>query len=225
MNPLLLAPLWLPEGAAARAGAQWLLALAVLAWAVGHAPWRAWLCGRPDRQHVFIAGVFLAAVVWSMRIPLGPAASLHFLLATTLTLMHGGPLALLGLAAADLAAAGLRGGNWPVLFLCGAVVPVLFVELWHCFIARVLPRNYWVFFFVTAFAGSGLAFVISGVASAALGLAGSDPIGGLATTDYPVALLLMGFGEATLNGFLLAGMILFHPEWVISIDERTYAAR
>ncbi len=225
MNPVLLAPLWLPEAGAARSGLEWLLALAVLGWAAWHAPWHAWFSGRADRQHVFIAGVLLAAVVWSMRIPVGPAASLHFLLATTLTLMHGGPLALMGLAAADLGAAALRGGNWPMLFLCGAVVPVLFVELWHRFVAHVLPRNYWIFFFVTAFAGSGLAFVLSGIASAALGLSGSDPTGGIATTDFPIALLLMGFGEATLNGFLLAGMILFHPEWVMSIDERTYAAR
>lgn len=200
-------------------------AVGILLLAIARRPGRSWLNGRSDRQHVLLASIALLAVIWSFRAPLQPGLTLHFLLATTLTLMQGWRLALPALAAVAAIDCGVHADwpNWAAEFVCDAAIPVAVTQTWHVAVARTLPRNYWIFFFVTAFAGSALAFLCSGVANVSYaqltGALPPQPFG----DDYAVALVLMSFGEATLNGFILAGAITFHPEWIATIDERTYA--
>jgi uncharacterized membrane protein len=89
----------------------------------------------------------------------------------------------------------------------------------------VLSRNYWVFFYVTVFFGSIAAFAVSGFAKAAYLMLTHAPPSGNPVGDYLIVLALLSFGEATLNGFVLATATIFRPEWVASIDEGTYAAK
>jgi uncharacterized membrane protein len=202
-------------------------ALTVLGLAAWRQPWKTWLAGHSDRHNIWFASIVLVYVIGSFRAPVEPGLTLHFLMTTTLTLMHGWPLAIIALAAVTGMSCIQHGDwpNWSTLFICDGAVPVMVLQVWHVLVARKLPRNYWVFFFVTAFAGSAIAFVMSGLANALMAdLTGALLPGGL-SDDYPIVLALMGLGEATLNGFILAGAITFHPEWVASIDEKTYAAR
>lgn len=150
----------------------------------------------------------LAGAVWSMRVPVGDGFAMHFLLASALTLMHGWHLAVVGLAVVAGARCALTGGwdVWPLLFVTRAVVPATVSIGWHELVRRYLPRNYWVYFFVTVFAGSMLAFFASGLALRSQ----IDDI----TADYFIVLAMMSFGEGTLNGFILAGAAILRPDWV-----------
>jgi len=204
-----------------------LVALALVAYAALGAPWKAWFGERPDRLWVWLASVALTTLIWSLRAPILPGASFHFLLATMLTLMHGWRIALVGLSLVVLGTSAARGdlSHWSAFMLCDAVVPVLFIHLWHRLISRTLPRNFWVFFFVTTFFGSIAAFAASGLAKATyMVLTHVEPVGH-SIGDYAVVLALMGFGEASLNGFIVASAMVFRPQWVASIDAETYGAK
>ncbi len=208
---------WATNGAAAL----------LLAHATLRAPWRAWLLARADRQHVWLGGIVLLTLVWSMRAGVTPGLSFHFLLATALTLMHGWRLALVAIALVLGALAVLRGGAaaWGANFLCVGVVPVALVAAVHVLVQRWLPHNYFVYFFGTVFAGSLLAFVAAGLASyALLVLSGTTPAAH-ASRDWFVWLPVLGFGEAFVNGIVMAMAVVYRPEWVSSFDDRLYLRR
>lgn len=202
-------------------------ALALVAHAALGAPWKPWFGGHADRLWIWLASLALLTLIWSLRAPIVPGASFHFLLATMLTLMHGWRIALVGLSLVVLGASAVRGdlAHWPALMACDAVVPVFFIHAWNQLVSRKLPRNYWVFFFVTTFLGSIAAFAASGLAKAAyLVLVHAAPPGH-PVGDYLIVLALMGFGEASLNGFIVGSAVLFRPQWVASVDAETYGAK
>ena len=134
------------------------LALAV---AFYSAPWRAWLHDS-ERQWVWFGSMALLVVVWSMKAGITPGLSVRFLLMTALTLMHGwqlaivaGALVLVVLSVVGLADWSLYGAN----LLCMAIVPALFTAWFHEQVHARLPHNYFVYFFITTFLGSALAFI------------------------------------------------------------------
>jgi uncharacterized membrane protein len=206
-----------------------LAALTALAWAATTAPWRSWL-ERTDRQHVWLATLVLLALVWSMHAGITPGLSLQFLLVTSLALMHGARLALVGLAAVLASQCVLAGGvapwtAWGANYVCGAVVPVAFIASLHRLVERRLPHNYFVYFFVTVFAGSMLAFVLAALARIALLAANGTLADRQLAGEFWVYLPLMAFGEAFMNGIVMAVAVVFRPDWVATFDDRLYLRR
>lgn len=199
-------------------------AAALLALAAAGAPWRSWL-GRADRQHVWLGSVVLALGVWAMQAGLTPGLEFHFLLATALTLMHGWRLALVGLGIVVTVLAALQPDTrslWGVYVLAEGAVPVLFIEALRRAVERRLPHNYFVYFFVTVFAGSVLAFNLAGAARIGfLTAAGAlDP--SRVAAEWLAFLPMMSFGEPFLNGALIAVAVVYRPQWVMSFDDRLY---
>lgn len=180
--------------------------------------------GHPDRQHVWLGGLVVILLMGAVRPGVASGLLPQFLLVTTFTLMHGWLLAMVGIGAV-LAVNCVQHGNWadwPTYFLCEAAVPALFIHWLHVVVARRLPRNFWIFIFVTSFAGSIAAFVLAALVLVAV--AGSwPPRAGL--EDYLVVLGLMGFAEAYVDGLLMSATIVYKPEWVASFDDRLYFAR
>lgn len=207
--------------------ATWLAALALVAVAVASAPWRSWL-GSSERQHVWLGSVVLALALWSMQAGLTPGLQFHFLLATALTLMHGWQLAIVGLAIVLVVLAIMAPGQWPSLgiyLLADGAVPVLFIAWLHRLVQRRLPLNYFVYFFVTVFAGSIIAFNLAGAARLGLlAAAGALPAADVAG-EWLIFLPLMSFGEPFLNGIVIAVAVVYFPQWVASFDDRLYLAR
>lgn len=206
-----------------------LAALPTLGYALATAPWRAWL-GRQDRQHVWLGTIVLLVLLWSMRAGITPGLSFQFLLAATLTLMHGWRLALVGFGAVLAAQCVLEGGfapwtAWGANFICYAIVPTATIAALHALVERRLPHNYFIFFFITVFAGSMLAFNLAGLARVALlsaaGTLAWEQLGG----EYFVYLPMVSFGEAFMNGIVMAGAVVLRPEWVATFDERLYFTR
>lgn len=197
------------------------------------APWSSWLA-RGDRQHVWLATLVLLLVIGSMRAGITPGLSLQFGLATTLTLMHGAPLALFGIAAvygadcawAQYAAGGPEAWNaWGANTLCYGALPVAFVAALRELVQRRLPHNYFVYFFVTVFAGSLLASLLAGGARLALLAANGTLPAAQVGPEFLAYAPMLAFAEAFVNGALLAVAVAFRPEWVASFDDRLYLSR
>jgi uncharacterized membrane protein len=205
------------------------VALPLLAFALATAPWSTWL-GRSDRQHAWLGMIVLLILVWSMRAGITPGLSFQFLLVATFALMHGWRLALIGVGVVLASECVLAGGwspwtAWAANFLCFGVVPVAFVGVLHRLVQRALPLNYFVYFFVTVFFGSMLAFNLAGVARFGLLAANGTLADAQLAQEYFLWLPMMSFAEAFMNGIVMAMAVVYRPEWVASFDDRLYLRR
>lgn len=191
------------------------------------APWKSWFVDHPDRQHVWGCSLAVLAIVWSMRTDIAPGLPIQLLLVTTLTLMHGWALAMVGIGFV-LGASCLWHGQWsglPIYFLCDVALPAGFIELLHRALSRWLRRSFVTYLFLTVFAGSIAAFYLSGMARLALlAVAGALPSGDV-IGEYGILLTMMAFAEATINGMMLSAAVIYRPEWVISFDPDVYFHR
>jgi len=200
------------------------LAVAAFGLAALSAPWRVWLDDR-ERQWVWLVSLGVLLAVWSMKAGITPGLSLRFLLVTALTLMHGWQLAVIG-SALVLAVLCITGqaawSSFGANLLCMAIVPALFTAWFHEFVHSRLPHNYFVYFFVTVFLGSALAFNLAGLARLAVLAASGTIEAAHVGPEYFAVLPFMSFGEATVNGMVMAMAVVYRPRWVMSFDDRLY---
>jgi len=191
------------------------------------APWRVWLEDR-ERQWVWLVSLAVLVAVWSMNAGITPGLSLRFLLVTSLTLMHGWQLAVIGgaLVLVVLNLVGVAGwGSFGADLLCVVVVPAVVTVQLHQLVHARLPHNYFVYFFVTVFLGSAIAYNLAGLARvgllAASGILDEAHVG----PEYFAVLPLMSFGEAFVNGMVMAMAVVYRPKWVMSFDDRLYLGK
>jgi uncharacterized membrane protein len=197
---------------------------AVLVLAVPSAPWRVWLEDR-ERQWVWLASLGLLVGLWSMNAGITPGLSLRFLLVTALTLMHGWQLAVIGgaMALAVLNLVGVAGwSSFGADLLCVVIVPALVTAQLHEFVHARLPHNYFIYFFITVFVGSALAYNLAGLVRVGLLAASGTLAEAQVGAEYFAVLPLMSFGEAFVNGMVMAMAVVYRPKWVMSFDDRLY---
>jgi uncharacterized membrane protein len=166
--------------------------------------------------------------IWSMKAGFTPGLSLRFLLVTTLTLMHGWQLAVIGgaMALAVLNVVGLAA--WPSFgadLLCTVIVPAAATVQIHQLVHARLPHNYFIYFFLTVFVGSALAYNLAGLVRVGLLAASGSLDAAHVGSEYFAVLPLMSFGEAFVNGMVMAMMVVYRPKWVMSFDDRLYLRR
>lgn len=206
----------------------WLLSfngasLVLLAMAARRVDWR-WLATVEHLNVTLGAGVF-DLVLWRLRVPLGPGLDLHLLGASLLALMFGWPLAVLVMA---LVVAGeCLQGRLP-LSLAGSehlllgAAPALASSAIQALVKLRLPRNLFIYFFVTAFFGTALASTLAalarGIAHHLLGLRPEHVLPG----DYLAFQLMLGFPEAFLTGMLATIFVVYRPDWMPAFDRRHY---
>jgi uncharacterized membrane protein len=198
-----------------------------LALAAISAPWRAWL-GDRELQWVWLLSLGLLVGVWSMKAGITPGFSLRFLMVTALTLMHGWQLAVIGCAMVLGVLCVVGQASWASFgadLLCVAVVPALFSAWLHDQVHARLPHNYFIYFFVTVFLGSALAYNLAGLVRlgilAASGTLDEAHVG----AEYFAVLPFMSFGEGVVNGMVMAMAVVYRPKWVMSFDDRLYLAK
>jgi uncharacterized membrane protein len=201
-----------------------MLAAVTLVLAAISAPWRVWLDDR-ERQWVWLLSLAMLVGVWSMKAGITPGLSVRFLLVTSLTLMHGWQLAVIG-AALVLGVLTFTGqadwGSFGANLLCMAIVPA-FVTAWlHEFVHSRLPHNYFIYFFVTVFLGAAIAYNLAGLMRIALLAMSGSLEAAHAGPEYFAILPLMSFGEAFVNGMVMAMAVVYRPRWVMSFDDRLY---
>jgi uncharacterized membrane protein len=201
-----------------------MLAAVTLVLAAISAPWRVWLDDR-ERQWVWLLSLAMLVGVWSMKAGITPGLSVRFLLVTSLTLMHGWQLAVIG-AALVLGVLSFTGqadwGAYGANLLCMPIVPALTAAWLHELVHARLPHNYFIYFFVTVFLGSAIAYNLAGLVRIALLSMSGSLAAAHAGPEYFAILPFMSFGEAFVNGMVMAMAVVYRPKWVMSFDDRLY---
>jgi uncharacterized membrane protein len=151
--------------------------------------------------------------------------TLHLLGVPLFTLLAGPQLALIGTTLVVVIVTALRDGWWGngalALLLLGAV-PVLVTACTLLAAERWLAPNFFVYVFVGAFFGPGVAMSMVGLlTSAALVWAGAQPAT-VMFDQYLPYLLFLGFAEATISGMLATLLVVYRPAWVTTFDDTRY---
>lgn len=199
------------------------LSVFILVLLARRAPWRRLLDS--SQLNLLLGFVVGLTLLWSLRAGVKPGLSLHMLGAMAATLTLGPWLGLLALAGA-LTGITLNGAvgwsAWPVNFVLMAAVPMGLAHAIQRGIERWLPAHFFVFIFVTSFAGAALTVMLQGViASSAMVAAGAYPADFL-LTDYLPYFLLLGFSEAWISGAIVTLLVVYRPDWVAGFDDRRY---
>lgn len=192
-------------------------------WCLRTASWRR--LADSGQLNVWLGVVVVLTLLWSMKAGVKPGLNLHLLGATTFTLMFGRQLAIVGLSIV-MAAVTLNGAaGWEAYglnVLVTAVFPCFAADLLLKIVVRYLPPNFFCYIFCAAFFGAAVAVVSTGLLSTiVLWLAGVYSAEML-FEDYFPYFALIGFAEAWLNGAAITLMVVYHPSWVGSFDDRRY---
>ncbi len=183
------------------------------------------LRGHPERLHLLLGSAVALAVLWSIHARVDPGVALHVLGTPAAVLLLGWRL---GMLAAALASLGLLAtgasdpGGAPAGWLLSAALPgaVIVTIAW---LARFyLPRNPFIFIFVCAFFGSGVAVVATWLGGAALLAASGQPSPSGPGSSLLAFLPLVLFPEAFINGAVTSMLIVYRPGWVRLYDEGFY---
>ena len=164
-------------------------------------------------------------LLWILKAGLLKGLEIHVLGITSLTLVFGTRLAILGLTGLYCLLAVSGKVSWVTLGWNAVLVGFLQVMLaagMHRFIYRKLPRNFFVFVFLSSFLNGALvmAFTIL-LLSGFLWLVSAYPANTIQTQFLQLTPLLL-FPEAFLNGGLMAIMVIYRPEWVSGFNQQQY---
>lgn len=201
------------------------LLLPLLAWALATAPWRRF--DSSESVHVWYGAIFTMCLLWSIKASVGATFTFHLLGASLASLLCGARLALLAVAVVVAVATVLRDGLWAnyaLSVLAMGAVPVSITMAVHRVTERYLVPNMFIYFFIVAFLGSGLAMTGSAfTASAAVALAAVQP--STSFDEYSPYVLYLAFGEATVSGMLMTLVVVYRPSWVATFDDKRYLQR
>ncbi|MDT8409791.1 MAG: energy-coupling factor ABC transporter permease [Wenzhouxiangellaceae bacterium] len=209
-------PAWL-------AWAALLLFTAFFAWNATGAPWK--LLHRNLMLPAYFGAVVLMTGLWWMKAESQTGLGLHFLGITSMVLIFGWRLALVGTAAALLSLTAAGHYDWIALGVNGMIsvaMPVLLAARLHAFVRQAFPKHYFVYVIVSAhFASMALIAAVVATSAMLLWLVGAYPLDRIAN-DYLVFLPIAMLPEGFLNGAVLSMLTAWKPEWVRSFDDRDY---
>ena len=187
------------------------------------APWRKF---RDSEQiHVFLGATVALLLLWHMEAQVQPGLSFHLLGVTAITLMFGWSLAVIAVTLVLLGVTLNSGTGWEgfaLNALVGGVVPITLTQALLILIRWYLPKHFFVYVLVNGFLTAGFVGVASGYLAAWLLVAsGAYSFAELDQTVLPF-FPLMFLPEAMLNGWLLAVLVAFKPQWVYSFSDEQY---
>lgn len=183
------------------------------------------LLNNKPSQHVFFGAMVALLLMWKVKAGISPGLGFHHLGATMFTLMFGWPLALLGLSSIMLISALLQHNEVLSLGINGLLsvaIPV-FVSYGILRLSQKrLPANYFIYIYVVAFFGAGIAVAVSRLtAIALLSLVQAYPDSQLVTESLVYVPLFM-FPEAFITGLLTSAFVIYRPDWVMTFDDERY---
>jgi uncharacterized membrane protein len=204
------------------------LFLAVLVYAARQSPVKQLLDHRPS-QHVFFGAMVTLLMIWGIKAGISPGLGYHHLGATLFTLMFGWPLAVFGLSSVLLLSILLpqTADSIEVLSLgINGLLSVVIPVLTSCKILRLsekyLPDNFFIYIFVVAFFGAGIAVATSRLASTlVLSLTEAYPADKLFEESVLMMPLFM-FPEMFITGMLISIFVVYKPSWVITFNDERY---
>ena len=187
------------------------------------APWKRFQ--RPETVHVFLGSCVGLLLMWHITTTQFPGLNYHYIGATLLTLMFGWQLALLAFSVVFLGMMLNGTSDWqslPINILVMGLVPILVSQVIYRLVDGKLPNHFFIYVFLNAFFGAGIALVaVIGVASGLLILGEVYSFDQLAHDYYPF-IPLMVFPEGFITGMLISIMVAMAPTWVSTFDDLRY---
>lgn len=199
------------------------LCATILVGALLTAPW-----GRLRSSYqlnVYLGTCVLLLVLWTIRAINLPGLEYHYLGATLLSLMFGWRLAIIGISVVIIGSVVNGNADWqtfPMNLLIMGVVPVTVSRGIRAAEQKWLPANFFIYIFVDAFFGAGLAMLSAVLSGSVLLWFGSVYAFDRLITEYLQLAPLLMFPEAFITGFLTTMMVVYRPEWVSSFDDARY---
>ena len=206
-----------------------ILFVGILLFAAIKVEFRQLLNNKPG-QHVYFGAMVMLLLLWGLKAGVSPGLGFHHLGATLFTLMFGWPLAVFGLAAIMLASVLLQHNDLIAPGLIGLgvngclsiVIPVLTSYAILKLSQKYLPDNFFIYIFVVAFFGAGIAVAASRISSIVLlGLVNAYPEAKLIEESLLYTPLFM-FPEMFITGMLISVFVVYKPDWVITFDDERY---
>lgn len=198
------------------------LALVVAMW---HAPWGR--LAEAGRSHVYFGILVGMMLLWGLRADVTNGLQFHLLGVTSLTLVFGWSLGLIGACIALIGVALAGWSEWsglPFSLVTSGLAPASLSYLSLLVVRAYLPKHFFVFVFVNAFVTGGLVGLICGYLSAGmLSLSDIHSFERLSETVFPF-FPIMFFPEAVFNGWIMTLLIVFKPHWVYSFSDEEYLA-
>lgn len=177
------------------------------------------------RQHCLFGAAIVLGFLWQLRAGLSPGLSIHIFGMTAVTLMLGWSRAIIcGLLALVIV---VITGREPLrLFAVNGLITVMVPALVTHAIMRwerwVNFRNFFAYIFFCGFFGAGASVAAAGLTMVALlWLTGVYDWYHL-VHDYLRYLPLFILPEGFVNGVVVTGLMVFHPELLTTLDERRY---
>lgn len=190
------------------------------------APWQ-----RIAANHVlfvWLASTTVLAITWRFNVKVQPDFMLYLLGTPLVALMFGPALAILSVGIALAFYTYVIDGQWANLglnLLINGALPAFVSHGVLRISQQVLPKNIFVFLFVSSFFGGVVSISSVMIASVMV-----HAIAGYYDTVYlfeqvlPSALLL-AWGEAITLGMIASTLTIYAPSVMLSFDDRTYLAR
>lgn len=200
------------------------MALAIIGLAVKHLP-TAELSSSRQLQHRVGFALFAMVLLWTLEASLNREVSFHFFLASTLHLVFGWHLAMLIIATtlALLTLFNLHSiWGYGLNLLISGFVPVLVTFCVWRWTERTQKLNPFVFILLIAFGGGVLSVLVSMLVVSLMLLTVTSLSLESIVSDYWAFIPLLALPEGVINGMLIAGLIVFRPEWVRLYDEKKY---
>lgn len=198
--------------------------VAAIAWGVRARFWSP-LAEQPGRAHVWGGAIVTLALLWTIKAGVQPGLDLHLIGAMAFVLAFGPALGIAGLTvvlAAVTAFGAAAWSNFGLNWVAQVLAPASLASVWFRLVERGLPNHFFVYVFVNAFLGAGIAAMAACAAgSALLWAAGAYPAEHLLAQYLPYGLLL-AFSEAWMSGMAVTLMVVFRPGWVSTFDDARY---
>lgn len=208
----------------------WLLAISglmfavILIRAVRQTDWKA-LRANQRLQHSLFGAAVALGFLWRLRAGLSPGLSIHIFGMTAVTLMLGWRLAIFsGLLALVIVV--ITGREPLALFAVNGLITVMVPALVTHAIVRwerwMNFRNFFAYIFFCGFFGAGASVAAAGLTMVLLlWMTGVYDWYHL-VHDYLRYLPLFILPEGFVNGTVVTGLMVFHPEMLTTLDERRY---
>ncbi len=182
------------------------------------------LDNRPG-QHVYFGAMVMLLLLWGIKAGISPGLGFHHLGATLFTLMFGWPLAVIGLTTIMLASVLLQHSELIGMGVNGTlsiIIPVFTSYMVLKLSQKYLPDNFFIYIFVAAFFGAGIAVAASRLTSIVLlSLVGAYPDAKLIEESLLYTPLFM-FPEMFVTGMLVSIFVVYKPDWVMTFDDERY---
>jgi len=164
-------------------------------------------------------------LLWGVKAGVSPGLGFHHLGATLFTLMFGWPLAIFGLSIIMLASVLLQHNELISLGANGVlsiIIPVMVSYGVLRLSQRFLPDNFFIYIFIAAFFGAGIAVAVSRLASIVLlALIDAYPLAKLIEESLLYTPMFM-FPEMFVTGMLISIFVVYRPDWVVTFDDERY---